>query len=41
MEKEINTVKRQRDRALDALRNAERALNALIGDGPPEVGDKA
>jgi DNA anti-recombination protein RmuC len=41
MEKEINTVKRQRDRALDELRNAERALNALIGDGPPEVGDKA
>ena len=41
MEKEINTVKGQRDRALDELRNAERALNALIGDGPPEVGDKA
>jgi DNA anti-recombination protein RmuC len=41
MEKEINTVKRQRDRALDELRNAERALKALIGDGPPEVGDKA
>jgi DNA anti-recombination protein RmuC len=41
MEKEINTVRGQRDRALDELRNAERALNALIGDGPPEVGDKA
>ena len=41
MEKEINTVKGQRDRALDELRNAERALKALIGDGPPEVGDKA
>jgi hypothetical protein len=41
MEKEINTVRGQREGALDALRDAERALNALIGDGPPEVGDKA
>ncbi len=41
MGKEINTVKRQRDRALDALRNAEGALGSLLGDGPPEVEGKA
>ncbi|WP_448594401.1 DNA recombination protein RmuC [Thermoflexus hugenholtzii] len=41
MGKAISTVKGQRDRALDALRNAERALNALIGNGPPEVEGKA
>ncbi len=41
MGKEINTVKRQRDRALDALRSAEGALGSLLGDGPPEVEGKA
>ncbi len=41
MTNEISALEGQQKKALDALRNAERALNALIGDGPPEVGDKA
>jgi len=41
MTNEISALEGQQKKALKELRNAERALNALIGDGPPEVGDKA